>query len=113
MSEPTPKIDRRTLLKLMGSAGAPPTVVSLCSSPFVRSLREEGLTGGKFDKAVSLATAGPGGNMNWQPRDAVKFLPPMEIPTRGRAADVVASLPKEKLLKMYELMNASRKWETA
>ena len=46
----------------------------------------QGLTGGKFDKTVPLATAGPGGNPNWQPGDAVKFLPPPDIPDarRGR-----------------------------
>ena len=59
-----------------------------------------------------LATAGPGGNKNWQPGDAVKFLPPLEIPTRGNASDTLAGLPKEKLLHMYGLMKASRKWET-
>ncbi len=72
-----------------------------------------GLTGGKFDKSVPLATDGPGGNQAWQPGDAVKFLPPSDIPTRGAAADAVAALPKDKLLRMYELMTASRKWETA
>jgi TPP-dependent pyruvate/acetoin dehydrogenase alpha subunit len=107
------RIDRRTLLKLMGTAGASATVVSACGTSFDRSVSAQGLTGGKFDKSVPLATAGPGGNPNWQPGDAAKFLPPMEIPTRGKAADVLAALPKEKLLKMYELMHASRKWETA
>ena len=97
----------------MGSAGATATVFSACSSPFDRSVSAAGLTGGEFGKSVPLATAGPGGNPNWQPGDAVKFLPPMEIPTRGQASDVLAALPKEKLLKMYELMSASRKWETA
>jgi TPP-dependent pyruvate/acetoin dehydrogenase alpha subunit len=51
--------------------------------------------------------------MAWKPGDAVKYLPPADIPTRGAAADVTAALPKEKLLRMYELMAASRKWETA
>jgi TPP-dependent pyruvate/acetoin dehydrogenase alpha subunit len=106
------KIDRRSLLKLMGSAGATATVVSACRSPFGDAVSAEGLTGGKFEKSVALATAGPGGNKNWQPGDAAKFLPPEAIPTRGAAADAVASLPKEKLLRMYELMQASRKWET-
>ena len=109
----TPRIDRRTLLKLMGSAGATATVFSACSSQFDRSVSAAGLTGGEFGKQVPLATAGPGGNPNWQAGDAVKFLPPMEIPTRGKASDVLASLPKEKLLRMYELMSSSRKWETA
>jgi TPP-dependent pyruvate/acetoin dehydrogenase alpha subunit len=114
MAGHTPSIDRRTLLKLMGSAGATATVMSAgCASPFGRSVSASGLTGGKFDKTVPLATEGPGGNPAWQPGDAVKFLPPLEIPTRGRAADTVARLPKAKLLEMYRLMSASRKWETA
>jgi pyruvate dehydrogenase E1 component alpha subunit len=73
----------------------------------------QGLTGGKFDKTVSLATAGPGGNRAWKPGDAVKFLPPEDIPTRGKASDLVANLPKQKLLHLYERMSASRKWESA
>jgi TPP-dependent pyruvate/acetoin dehydrogenase alpha subunit len=99
----------------MGSAGATATVISTgCMSPFGRSVSAEGgLTGGKFDKSVPLATEGPGGNKAWQAGDAIKYLPPTDIPTRGAAADLMASLPKEKLLRMYELMSASRKWETA
>jgi TPP-dependent pyruvate/acetoin dehydrogenase alpha subunit len=95
----------------MGSAGATATVVA-CRSPFGDAVSAEGLTGGKFEKSVALATAGPGGNKNWQPGDAVKFLPPEAIPTRGAASDTLASLPKAQLLKFYELMQASRKWET-
>ena len=89
------------------------TVTSACQSPFGGDVSAQGLTGGRFDKSVPLATAGPGGNPDWQPGDAVKFLPPQDIPTRGRASDVLASLPKEKLLTMYERMSTSRKWETA
>jgi TPP-dependent pyruvate/acetoin dehydrogenase alpha subunit len=110
----TPKIDRRTLLKLMGSAGATAAAVSTAGcSPFGGSVSATGLTGGKFDKSILLATEGPGGNPGWQPGDAVKFLPPMDIPTRGEAADVMAALSRDRLLGMYELMSASRKWETA
>ena len=112
MATTTSRIDRRTLLKLMGSAGATATVISTGCS-FGQSVSASGLTGGKFDKSVPLATDGPGGNMAWKPGDAVKYLPPSDIPARGAAADVVAALPKEKLLRMYELMTASRKWETA
>jgi TPP-dependent pyruvate/acetoin dehydrogenase alpha subunit len=112
MVEQHGKIDRRTLLKLMGVAGASATVVSACGTPFDRSVSAQGLTGGEFDKTVRLASAGPGGNRNWQPGDAIKFLPPEAIPTRGKPSDVLASLPKEKLLKLYWQMNASRKWES-
>jgi len=113
MATTTSRIDRRTLLKLMGSAGATATVISTGCSSFGQSVSASGLTGGKFDKSVPLATNGPGGNPAWQPGDAVKYLPPSDIPTRGEAADAVAALPKEKLLRMYELMTSSRKWETA
>jgi TPP-dependent pyruvate/acetoin dehydrogenase alpha subunit len=112
MATTTSRIDRRTLLKLMGSAGATATVISTgCSVG--QSVSASGLTGGKFDRSVPIATDGPGGNMAWKPGDAVKYLPPSDIPTRGAAADAVAALPKEKLLRIYELMTASRKWETA
>jgi len=111
MSEQSPKIDRRALLKLMSSAGVTAAAASACSSPF-GALSAAPLAGGKFEKEVTLATAGPGGNKNWVAGDAVKFLPPETIPTRGSAADLMAALPKEKLLDFYRLMTASRKWET-
>ena len=112
MATTTSRMDRRTLLKLMGSAGATATAISTGCS-FGQPVSASGLTGGKFDKSVPLASEGPGGNPAWQPGDAVKFLPPSDIPTRGAAADTMAALPKEKLLRMYELMSSSRKWETA
>ena len=113
MATTTSRIDRRTLLKLMGSAGATATVISTGCNSFNQPVSASGLTGGKFDKSVPLATDGPGGNMAWQPGDAVKYLPPSDIPTRGAAADAISALPKEKVLRMYELMTSSRKWETA
>jgi TPP-dependent pyruvate/acetoin dehydrogenase alpha subunit len=107
------RIDRRTLLKLMGSAGATAAAVSACSSPFGEPVSAAGLPGGKFEKNVTLATAGPGGNPNWEPGDAIKFLPPQEIPQRGPASTLLASLPKARLLHFYDRMSTSRKWETA
>ncbi len=112
MAEQIGKVDRRTLLKLMGVAGASATVVSACGTPFDQSVSAQGLTGAEFDKTIRLATAGPGDNKNWQPGDTLKFLPPEEIPTRGAASDTLAALPKEKLLKLYRQMQASRKWES-
>ena len=110
MSEEPRTIDRRTLLKLMGTAGASATVVSACGTPFDSSVSAAGLTGGKFDKTINLATAGPGGNKDWQPGDAVRFMPPVDMPTSGAASNALAALGKEKLLALYGLMNASRKW---
>lgn len=94
----------------MGSAGATSVVFSSCGRANAGSA---GLTGGRWEKNVPLATAGPGGNRDWQPGDAIKFLPPEKIPTSGKAASVLAALSKEKLLLVYERMNASRKWENA
>jgi acetoin:2,6-dichlorophenolindophenol oxidoreductase subunit alpha len=118
MSDQHGRIDRRTLLKLMGSAGATATVMSSvgCNTSFQRAfsadLNAASLTGGKWDKAINLATAGPGGNPNWQPGDAIKFLPPEKIPTSGTASGQMASLPKEKLLTVYRRMKTSRIWES-
>ena len=109
MPDPNGKIDRRTLLEIIGAAGASSVVLSGCGN---QAASAASLTGGKWDKTIPLATAGPGGNRNWQPGDAVKFLPPEKIPTSGKASDTLASLPKQKLLTIYERMNASRKWET-
>jgi TPP-dependent pyruvate/acetoin dehydrogenase alpha subunit len=111
------RIDRRHLLKLMGSAGATAAVVSTgCGAPFRGAFGSDvnaaGLSGGEWDKSVRLATAGPGGNKKWKPGDSLKFLPPERIPTSGRASDVMASLPMEKLLLVYQRMQASRHWET-
>ena len=112
MAEQIGKVDRRTLLKMMGVAGASATVVSACGTPFDQSVSAQGLTGAEFDKTIRLATAGPGGNKGWQPGDTLKFLPPEEIPTRGDTSDVLAAQPKEKLLKLYRQMQASRRWES-
>jgi TPP-dependent pyruvate/acetoin dehydrogenase alpha subunit len=107
------RMDRRTLFKMMGSVGAAAGVSSACGHAWSSAVSAEGLAGGRFDKTVSLATAGPGGNRKWQPGDAIKFLPPEAIPTRGRPADILAGLGKERLLTFYGRMSASRKWETA
>ena len=109
MPEQHGKVDRRTLLKMMGAAGASATVITACSDG---SASAQGLTGAEFDKTIRLATAGPGGSKDWQPGYNLKFLPPEDIPTRGQAADTLAGRPKEALLKLYRLMSTSRKWET-
>src|SRR5215471_9249090 len=85
MSVQSGQTNRRTLLKILGSAGATSAVFSACGRSIgtARAESHASLTGGKWDKTVSLATAGPGGNPGWQPGDAVKFLPPEKIATRG------------------------------
>jgi TPP-dependent pyruvate/acetoin dehydrogenase alpha subunit len=104
------KVDRRTLLKMMGAAGASATVISSCGTS--GEISGQGLSGAKFDKNVRLATAGPGGDKNWQPGHALKFLPPEDIPTSGKASNTLAGLSKDKLLDFYRLMSTSRRWET-
>ena len=105
------RIDRRTLLKVMGSVGATATIGLACRT-VENTVSAQGLTGGKFEKTVALATAGPGGNRAWQPGDAVNFLPPGGNPDARQGLRPLAALPKEKLLHLYDRMNASRKWET-
>ncbi len=116
MSEHNRKVDRRSLMKIMGAAGATGVVMSGCSSSHGRTGGSEltgDLTGGRWDRSIAVASAGPGGNPDWQRGDAVKFLPPERIPTRGKASSVLAALPKDQLLTIYQRMTASRKWETA
>lgn len=112
MAEQPKMITRRSLLKMMGAAGASATVLSSCDSFGVSAAQAEGVVGSGFDKSIQLATAGPGGNPNWQAGDTLKFLPPEAIPTRGPNADALASLPQEKLHDMYRKMTSSRKWES-
>ncbi len=103
------RVDRRTLLKTMGAAGATATVITACGE---QSASARGVTGAEFDKSVRLATAGPGGSNAWKPGYALDFLPPEDMPTRGEDSSVLANEPKEKLLEFYRLMSTSRKWET-
>ena len=105
------RIDRRGLLKMLGALGATATAAG-CNVSLGGDVSAQSLSGSKFDKTVALASEGPGGNPQWKAGDSLKFLPPQEIPTRGKAADLVGALPKEKLLGMYEKLNASRRWET-
>jgi len=91
-------IDRRALLRTLGSAGATAAFVSPSTAQ----------TGGK---TITLAAAGPGANPQYVPADDLKFLPPQKIPA-GRAADVFATVPRPKMLVTYERMVKSRKWET-
>ena len=114
MMETKGTVDRRTLLKMMGAAGASGAVFAACGVPGAGATgtSARGVTGAEFDKSIRLATGGPGGNKDWRPGDSLKFLPAEDIPTRGSASDVLASQPQEKLLEMYWRMNASRKWES-
>jgi TPP-dependent pyruvate/acetoin dehydrogenase alpha subunit len=121
-------MDRRRFLKLLGAAGATGAVVSACGTapvaqapaptcepcptcppapacPVAEPCVPEGM------KAVFLYADGPGGNLGWKSGDALKYVPAEKIPN-GPAADLVAALPKEKLLDIYTKMIKARKWET-
>lgn len=78
------KIDRRTFLKLMGSTGATAAVVSV-GNPL-------GLGGHMLVKPPVRPDGGP--------LSAIK------------AADLLASQPKEKLAEIFSTLNKARKWET-
>ena len=111
------KLNRRTFLKALVATGATMVITSVttqASSQIGYFGSQVPLTGETPPgmKAVYLHTVGPGGNMNWQPGDAIKFLPPEKIPA-GKAADTVATLPKAKLIEIYRTMFTTRKWENA
>ncbi|MBI5029756.1 MAG: thiamine pyrophosphate-dependent dehydrogenase E1 component subunit alpha [Chloroflexi bacterium] len=111
------KLNRRDFLRALGTAGAT-TVLTSVTAQAAPSIGYLGTPASLTTdpppgmKAVYLYTIGPGGNMNWQPGDAIKFLPPEKIPA-GKAADTVAALPKTKLLEIYRTMYTTRKWENA
>jgi acetoin:2,6-dichlorophenolindophenol oxidoreductase subunit alpha len=121
MSDFNIKLDRRAFLKALAAAGATTAFVAAVGP---RSVLAQGpvadqpipeyvsaLTGSAYGKSVALATAGPGGNRNWQPGDSIKFLPQDKIPV-SKVSDAFAALPKDKLLTIYQRMVTSRKWET-
>jgi pyruvate dehydrogenase E1 component alpha subunit len=122
MSEKGVKLDRREFLKVLAAAGASAAFVSTIGPQTAAAqgpVTTQGpvpelvasLTGSAYNRAVTLATAGPGHNMSWQPGDSLKFLPPVKIDD-GKYGDAFAALPKEKLLTMYNRMVTSRKWES-
>lgn len=116
------KLDRRTFLKTVAASGATAAILStvgippaFAQAPAVTSPDPEfvaGLTGSAYGKAVALATAGLGGNLNWQPGDGIKFLAPAKIPAAAKYATAFAGLGKTKLLDIYTKMNQSRQWES-
>ncbi len=103
------KVDRRTFLKIVGSAGASaafigaPNLLQPPATPPSSPLFQQG--------CLALATEGPGGNPNYQPSDDLKFVPAEKIPD-GPAATAFAALDKSRLLRAYQRMVTSRKWET-
>jgi TPP-dependent pyruvate/acetoin dehydrogenase alpha subunit len=114
------KVDRRTFLKMLGSAGASAAIVSVGAPQFLGPSTGPGQMqpptapfGSPEYQAqcLALATTGPGGNPGYQPSDDLKFLPAEKIPA-GPAADAFAALDKSKLITAYQRMVTSRKWET-
>lgn len=108
------KVDRRTFLKVLGTAGASAAFVSVSATQALASMQPPAAPSASplyQQQCLALATTGPGGNPNYQPADDLKFLPPEKIPD-GKAADSFAALNKNKLLTAYQRMVVSRKWET-
>jgi pyruvate dehydrogenase E1 component alpha subunit len=118
-------VDRRGLLKLLGAAGATTAFVSACSAVPIGQQSSPSSSGAGAPAgaapaggvtsangvAVTTRPKGPGGNLNWKAGDSLQFLPAETIPA-GKAADQLAALPKERLLRAFERMTASRMWET-
>jgi pyruvate dehydrogenase E1 component alpha subunit len=114
------KLNRRQFIKALGAAGVATTFLSqataqpaFAQAPVVEAPAPElvaNLTGSAYGRAVALATAGPGHNMNWQPGEALKYLPPLKI-SNGKYGDAFAALPKDRLLTMYQRMVTARQWE--
>jgi pyruvate dehydrogenase E1 component alpha subunit len=78
------KMDRRSFLKVMGSAGASAAIVSV---------------GNPMSFGQQFRAAPP--------------FNPNSVPALGaNPGDVLAALPKEKLAEIYTTMNKSRRWET-
>jgi len=108
------RIDRRSFVKILGSAGATAAFVSTCTPQALGTQSAAPATITPLPspgKTITLAATGPGANPDYEPKDDLKFLPPKKIPA-GQAADLFASLPKDKLLTTYERMVKSRRWET-
>ena len=125
---PRRALDRREFLKLLGAAGATGAIVSACAPapvgqttapapcptavpcPECAPAVAAAPAAPPGMRAVYIHNEGPMGNPDWQPGDALKFVPPLEIPD-GPASDEMAAAPKDMLLKTYERMVKSRKWE--
>jgi len=114
-------LNRREFLKVIGAAGASAAFVStivpqaaFAQAPAVDAMNAEylaGVTGGKFDRAVPIATAGPGNNLGWQNGDSIKFLPPEKIPTTAKYVQAFLAQGKDKVLGIYTLMVRFHAWE--
>ena len=105
------RIDRRALIRSLGSAGATAAWISAAGPRALGAAQLAKPSSDALGKTIALAAAGPGGNPNYVAEDDLKFLPPQEIPA-GQPAHLFASLGKEKLLNTYQRMVRSRKWET-
>ncbi|MBU2008539.1 MAG: thiamine pyrophosphate-dependent dehydrogenase E1 component subunit alpha [Chloroflexi bacterium] len=110
-------LDRRSFVKALLAAGATSVVASCRSAPAGDT--PSAPAGGKIDAPSWIHPAslirplpGPGGNLAWKAGDTLKWLTPEKI-APGKPADLLASLPKEKLADMYHKLWVIRLWETA
>jgi len=114
-------LNRREFLKVIGAAGASAAFVStfvpqaaFAQAPAVDAINPEylaGITGAKFDRAVAIATAGPGNNLAWANGDSIKFLPPERIPVSAKYVQTFLALGKDKVLALYNMMVKFHNWE--
>jgi TPP-dependent pyruvate/acetoin dehydrogenase alpha subunit len=110
-------LDRRTFVKALLAAGATSIVVSCRSAPAGETPAAP--AGGQaavpswlHPTSLVRPSPGPGGNLAWKVGDTLKWLTPEKI-APGKPADLLASLPKEKLADMYRQLWVIRLWETA
>jgi len=109
-------LDRRTFVKALLAAGATGVIASCGSSPSGGT--PDATSGGKGalpswinPSSVIRPSTGPGGNLAWAVGDTLKWLTPEKI-AKGKPADLLASLPKDKLAEMYRKAWVIRFWET-
>lgn len=114
-------LNRREFLKVIGAAGATAAFVTtfkpqpaFAQAPAVETYAPEflaGVPGAKFEKAVALATAGPGNNLAWKNGDSLQFLAREKIPTDTNYAKTFLAQGKDKILGIYEKLMRCRIWE--
>jgi len=107
-------IDRRTFVKAVLAAGATSMVTSCRSTPSgaTPTIPAGGVPSWIHPSSLVRPLPGPGGNLSWRLGDTLKWLTPEKI-APGKAADLLAGLPKAKLTDIYSKLWTIRLWETA
>lgn len=108
-------LDRRSFLKMMGSAGATAVVMSAAAPVPLGKVAAAppdapAAAAPPGMRAVYIHTEGPLGNLNFKAGDAIKWVPAAELD--ADAADLLATLPTDKLKEIYWRMFGNYRWET-